>query len=82
MDSTHRRLVVSERLTHTHKHNIGNAQRTGIFATSLGFLKALHLLQVAGTGHHLLHNFSGGKVTRQALLSGGAEGAVHAASCL
>ena len=80
--SAHGCLVVSERLTHAHEDNIGNTQRTSILRTAFCFFQSLHLLQVAGTGNDLLHNFCGGQVTGQTLLTGRAEGAVHATASL
>ena len=80
--STHGCLVVSERLTHTHEDNVGNTQWTSILRATFCFFQALHLLQVAGTGNDLLHNFCGGQVTGQTLLTGCTEGAVHTAASL
>ena len=80
--STHGCLVVSKRLAHTHEDNIGNTQRTSILRTAFCFFQALHLLQVAGTGNDLLHNFRGGQVASQTLLTGRTEGAVHTAASL
>ena len=80
--STHGCLVVSERLAHTHEDNVRNTQRTSILRAAFCFFQALHLLQVAGAGYNLLHNFCGGQVTGQTLLTGCAEGAVHAAASL
>ena len=82
MHSTHGCLVVSKRLTHTHEDNVRNTQRTSILRAAFCFFQALHLLQVAGAGYDLLHNFCGGQVTGQALLTGRAEGAVHTAASL